>query len=109
MHTTKLTYLVQIGSHTLPDLPCHRIRVALQLLCPVLGQLGNRGLGRVPVACAILVEIGGGGGEPSQGIAEHGGWLARHHASEPDSPVFNAPVGGGRDWCRANVDGASPP
>ena len=105
MHATKLTCLVQIGSHTLSDLPSHRIRVALQLLCPVLGQLGHRRLGRVPVACAILVEIGGGGGEPSQGIAEHGGWLSRHHASEPDSPVFNAPVGRSRDGRRAKVDG----
>ena len=51
------------------------VRVALELLGAVLRELGHRGLGRVPVAGAILVEVGRSARQPPQRIPEHGGGL----------------------------------
>ncbi len=82
------------------------VGIALELLGAILGQLGDRRLGGVPVARAVLVEVGGGAGEPAQRIAEDGGRFAGHHAAELDAPVLEAAVGGGGGGRRAEVDGA---
>ena len=96
----------QVGAQALLQLLHDLVRVALELLGAVLGQLGDRGLGRVPVARAVLVEVGGRRRQPPQGIAEDRRRLARHHAAELDPPVFEAAVGGRRGGRRAQVDGA---
>ena len=88
----KSPFLRQVGPQPLVQLGHDLVGVALQLLGAVLGQLGDRGLGRVPVARTVLVEVGGRRRQPAQGIAEDRRRLARHDAAELDPPVFEAAV-----------------
>ena len=96
----------QVRAQALVQLLHHLVGVALQLLGAVLGQLGDRGLRRIPVARAILVEIGGRARQPPQGIAKDRRRLAGHHAAELHPPVLDAPVGGRGRGRRTQVDGA---
>ena len=82
----------------------HLVGIALQLLGAVLRQLGDRGLRRVPVARAVLIEVRRRRGQPPQGIAEDRRRLARHHAAELDPPILKAAMGGRRRGRRAQVD-----
>jgi hypothetical protein len=59
MHPIKVTLLGQIGTQALIKFVHHLIWIALELLGAVLGELGDRGLRRVPVAWPVLVEVCG--------------------------------------------------
>ena len=106
MDAAEVARLAQVGSQALVQLLHHLVGIALELLGAVLRQLGDRGLGRVPVARAVLVEVGGRSGQPPQGIAEDRGRLARHHAAELHPPVLDAPMGRRGRGRRAQVDRA---
>jgi len=81
------------------------VGITLQLLREVLRQLGDRGLGGVPVTRAVLVEIGCNPGQSPQGVAEDRSRLSRHDAPELHAPVFKSPVSGLGERCRSHVDG----
>ena len=102
MDAAEVARLAQVGAQPLVELLHHLVGVALELLGAVLGQLGDRGLRRVPVARAVLVEVGRRAGQPAQRIAEDRRRLARHHAAELHPPVLEAAMRG-----RASV-GAEP-
>ena len=83
--------------------------IALELLGAVLGELGDRRLGGVPEARAVLVEVGRRRREPPQRVAEHGRRLARHHAAELHPPILEPAVRGRGRGRRAEVDRARHP
>ena len=60
-----------------------------ELLGAVLRQLRHGRLGRVPGTRPVLVEVGGGRGEPPQRVAEHRRRLPRHHAAELHPAVLD--------------------
>ena len=90
MDAAEVARLAQVGAQALVELLHHLVRIALELLGAVLRQLGDRGLRRVPVARAILIEVGRRAGEPPQRIAEDRRRLARHHAAELHPPILEA-------------------
>ena len=97
---------VQRGAQPDPDRLRHAIRVAAQLLGAVLGQLRDRRSCVVPVAGTVLVEVGGPGGQPPEGVPEDGGRFARQHAAELDAPVFDSALRGPGRRRRPEIDGA---
>ena len=97
---------VQRGAQPDPDRLRHAIRIAAQLLGAVLGQLRDRRPGVVPVAGAVLVEVGGPGGQPPEGVPEDGGRFARQDAAELDAPVFDSALRGPGRRRRPEIDGA---
>ena len=104
MDAAKLAGRTQVGAQPLVDLLHDRVRVALELLGPILGELGDRRLGRVPVARAVLIEVGRRGAQAPQRIAEDGGRLARHDAAELDPAILDAAIGRGRRRGGAEID-----
>ena len=100
----KVAGFAKVGPQAPVELEHHLVGIALQLLGAVLGQLGHRGLRRVPVARAVLVEVRRRPGQPSQRIAEDRRRLARQHAAELDPTVLEAAVGRCRRGGRAEVD-----
>ena len=90
----KSPVVAQVGAQALVELVHHLVGIAFQLLGAVLRQLGDRGLRRIPVARAVLIEVGGRSGQPPQGIAEDRRRLARHHAAELDPPIFKPAMRG---------------
>ena len=78
-------------------------------LGPVLGQPGDGGLQRVPVAGPVPVEVHGLVRQLPQGVAEGGRRLAGLHAPELDGPVVEPLVGRLLRRRRAEVDGAGDP
>ena len=67
-------------------------------------QLRDGRLRVVPVARAVLVEVGRRRGEPPEGVPEDGRGLARQDAAEPDAAVLEPAVRGARRRRRAEVD-----
>ncbi len=101
--------LAEVGPQPLVEFAGHLVGIALELLGAVLRELGDRRLGGVPEARAVLVEVGRGGREPPEGVAEDRGRLARHHAAELDPPVLEAAVRRRRRGRGAEVDRARHP
>ncbi len=64
--------LAEIGAQPLLHLLHHLVAVAPVQLGPILGELGDGGLCRVPVPGAVLVQVRRGAGEPPERIAEDG-------------------------------------
>ena len=106
MDAAEAARLMQGGAELNADGLRNAIWVAAQLLGAVLGQLRDGRPGVVPVAGAILVEVGGPGGQPPQGIPEDGGRFARQHAAELDAPVLDAALGRPGRRRRPEIDGA---
>ena len=73
--------LAEVLPEALVQLIHDLVEIALQLLGAVIGQLGDGGLGGIPVTWSILVKISGGPGQPAQRITEDGRRLAGHHAA----------------------------
>ena len=87
----------------------HPVPVPAQLLGAVFGQLGDRGMGVIPVAGAILVEVGGRSRQSPQGIPEDGRRLPRQDAAQLDAPVFEPALGRSGRRRRAQIDRARHP
>ena len=104
MDAAEVAHVAQVGPEALVQLLHHLVGIALQLLGAVFRQLGDRGLRRVPVARAVLIEVGRRPGQTSQGIAEDRRRLARQHAAELDPPVLEAEMRRRRGGRRAQVD-----
>ena len=89
-----------------PDSLRHPIRIAAQLLGPILGQLRDRRPRVVPVVGTVLVEVGGRARQPSERISEDGRGLSRQHAAELDAPVLDSPLRRPCRWRGTKVDRA---
>jgi hypothetical protein len=96
MDAAEVARPAQIGPQPLIQLVHHLVRIALELLGAVLSELRDRGLRRVPVARAVLVEVGSGAGEPPERVAEDRGRFSGHHTTKLHSPILNPAVGSGR-------------
>ena len=68
--TAEIACLAQVGAQPLVELLHDLVRIAFKLFRAVLGELGDRGLRRIPIARAVLIEVGGGASEPPQRIAK---------------------------------------
>jgi hypothetical protein len=99
--------VAEVGAEAATEFEGDAVGVARERLGAVVGELGDGVPGGVPVARAVLVEVGGGAGKSSEGFAEDGGRLAGEDASELDPSVFEAAVGGGGGG--AEVDGPGDP
>ena len=109
VNALEIASLLQILPQPLRDLLRHSVPVAPQLLSPVLGQVGHSRLGRIPVARAVPVQVGGAVGQPPQRVAKDGDGLARHGAAQLDAPVIDPLIGRGLRRRRAEKDGARHP
>ena len=98
--------LAQRGAQPLPYRLGHAVRLAAQLLGAVLGQLRDGRPRVVPVAGAVLVQVGGGGSQPPQGVSEDRGPFAGEDAAELDAPVLEPALRRARRRRRPEVDGA---
>ena len=67
----KVARSAQVSAQPLLDLGGDRVGIALELLGPILGELGDGRLRRVPVARAVLVEVGRRRAQTPQRVAEH--------------------------------------
>ena len=105
MNAPEFAFVLEIRLQPLFDLPLHFVRVAAQFIGPVGCEGGDGGLGRIPVAGAVAVEVGGAVGEAAQGVAEVGDAFARHGAAELNAPFVQSLVGGGRCGRGAEKDG----
>src|SRR5690606_21358627 len=92
VHSTEVALLLEVLPEAAFYLARDRVRISPELFGPVLCHLRDGRLGRVPVARAVVVEVGSGGGEASERIAEGGGRLAGHDAAELDPPVLEPAV-----------------
>src|SRR5204862_4828216 len=90
----EVAFLGQVGAQAAVELVDDFLRLTLQLFGAVFRQLGDGGLGGVPIARAVLVEVGGGASEPSQGICEDLGGFAGHDAAELHAALLEAAVAG---------------
>ncbi len=104
MDAAEVALVAQIGSQAQFQLVPYLVGVAFQLLGTVFRQLGDRGLRRIPVARAVLIEVRRRRGQPPQGIAEDRRRLARHHAAELDPPILEPAMSCRRGRRRAQVD-----
>ena len=86
----------EVGLDPPPEFSMDRVGVAFVQRCAVLGQLGHRWLGRIPVPGAILVEVRRGLRQPPDRIAEDLRRFAGHHAAELHATVIEAAVGRAR-------------
>lgn len=84
----------------------HLVRLSLQLLSAVLGQLCYRRLGGIPVVRPVLIEVGRSAGHAAKRIAEYRRRFAGHHAAELHAPVLDPLVRCRRGRRRTHVDGA---
>ena len=91
VHAGEVALLLQVLAQPPVQLGHHLVRLALELLRPVLGQFRHRRLSGVPVARAVLVQVRRRACQPPQRIAEHRGRLAGHHAPQLDPPVLQRP------------------
>ncbi len=106
MDPAEVAHNAQICSQAPVQLLGDLVGIALELLGAILGQLGHRGLGRVPVAWAVLIKEGGRAGQPPQRIAKHRRRLPGHHAAQLHLPIFEPAVRRVGEWRRAKVDRA---
>ena len=59
VHATEVSFLAQVVAYPLGNFQDYAVRIAPHLLGSIFRQLGHRGLGRVPVAGAVFVKVGG--------------------------------------------------
>ena len=90
MNAAEVALALQVFPQAQVQLMDNLVRIALELLGAVLRQFGDRRLRRIPVARAVLVEIGSGTGQPPQGIAKDRWRLSRHDAAELHLPVLES-------------------
>jgi len=69
----EVAFALQILAHAEVELMDDLVGIAFELLGTVFCQLGDGRLSRIPVARAVLIEIGSGTGQPPQGVAKNGG------------------------------------
>ena len=89
MNAREIAVSPEIGAQPCIEFGGNLVRIALELLRAIFRQLRHRRLGPVPGARTILVEIGGGSGEPPQRVAEHLRRFARHDAAELHPSVLD--------------------
>ena len=59
MYPAEITFIDEIGPQTPFDLLIDLIGLTLELLAPLLCQLADGRLCRIPIAIPVLIEIGG--------------------------------------------------
>jgi len=79
--------------------------VFVELVRTVLRKTRDRGLGRVPIAAAVHIQIGRPIRKSADGVAEGGHGFAGLNATQLHLAVVDTPVGGPLGRGRSDIDG----
>src|SRR5207237_4818223 len=71
VNATEVADIPKVGAKPPVELGHNLVWITFQLLRPIFGELGDRGLRRVPVPNTVEVEVGRGTSEAPKCITEH--------------------------------------